>query len=206
MRKVVITAIKGGTGKTTVARLLALQAPDPARVVLIDMDPHPSSDAANKIALGDAGIGVVLMQPERLPLLPRALDAAAKHGATLAVLDTPPGHGPALSAAAAAADFVLIVSRPSAADLIRVPETLALIRAAGRRCALLFNFYPSDQRRREIGEAAALAVSFGVEIATATLGARVAFERIAAGEPLPPGPAADEASRLYRYMQNMIYS
>lgn len=205
MQKVVIAAIKGGVGKSTVTRLLALQAPDPSSVIVIDADPHPSSEAANRIALGDAGVGVVLVAPERAALIPKALTAAAQAGAMLALIDTPPRDPATLAAAARAADFALVVSRPSVADMIRVPETLEPLRAAGVRHALLFNFYPSDQRRREVADAAAMALKFGVPIASATLGQRVAFERIAAGEVLPRGEAQDEADRLYRFLQSQLY-
>ena len=81
----------------------------------------------------DEGAAVVACDPAKVgPIRAKA----AEMGARLCLIDTPPASGAAMSAAIAiaiaAADAVLVVSRPSALDLARLPDALAAIRAAGR--------------------------------------------------------------------------
>ena len=105
MQVLAIIGQKGGSGKTTTALGIAVAASRAARdVAVIDLDPQTT--AANwSYWRGAETPAVVSCQVSRLP---QVLDAAAKGGADLAIIDTPGKSTDALIAAAKAADFVLM--------------------------------------------------------------------------------------------------
>lgn len=195
MKTLAIVALKGGSGKTTTALALALSAQDPGRVVILDLDPQASSSAARRLADQADWPATVAVAPEHLATV---LARARELQAPLILIDTPPAAGEATRAAVAAADAALIVTRPAAFDLLRVPDALAICREAGRRpVAVVIAQRPSDERQREIREAVDYVSRLGVPLAPA-LGQRVAFARLGTGEALT-GAARDEAIQLYNY-------
>jgi chromosome partitioning protein len=121
MYTIAIIGEKGGTGKTTVAISLAVQAVKAGLVVvLIDIDPQ--ANAANWKDRRKADDMVVLATPAAR--LPQTVEAARKNGAELVIIDSPGKNDSALIAAARAADLVLI---PSHRHLVSI-ETLAAVR------------------------------------------------------------------------------
>jgi len=105
MQVLAIIGQKGGSGKTTTALGLAVEANSAGKAVaIIDLDPQTT--AANwSDRRGEESPAVVSCQVSRLA---QVLDAAAKNGAALAIIDTPGKSTDALIAAAKAADFVLV--------------------------------------------------------------------------------------------------
>jgi chromosome partitioning protein len=196
MRTVAIVSLKGGAGKTTTTLVLAAMQPDPAKTVILDLDPQASSAAVRRAA-GDEGAAVVACTAAQLaPIAARA----AEMGAKLCLIDTPPSAGAAMASAIAAADAVIVVSRASALDLARLPEALAAIRAAGRPHAVVLNACPPASQ--ETDEAAAYVAAQGAPLASARLGQRIAFQRLALGRPLD-GLALDEARALAAYVATL---
>lgn len=198
MKTLAIVSLKGGAGKTTVSLTLAMSAPDPSRVALIDLDPQASSAAARRTM--DGGPATVTAEPTRLRAV---LQVAERAGSPLSIIDTPPALDDAMRAAVRAADFALIVVRPAPLDLVRLPDALAAVRREKARHAVLLNACPPESRKM-MQEAVAFLVTEQAPLAPCRLGQRDAFQRLAVGVALN-GDARREADALYRYVQTQLY-
>ena len=145
---------KGGNGKTTTVLGLAVAASRAGRnVAIIDLDPQTT--AANwSDRRGKETPAVVSCQVSRLS---QVLEAAAKGGATLAIIDTPGKSTDALIAAAKAADFVLMPLQPQLYDIETLASLKDILTLAGNPPAAVFvNRAPvQGQRHTETQEAAA---------------------------------------------------
>jgi chromosome partitioning protein len=110
MQVIGIVGQKGGSGKSTLALALAVEAHRNGRgVAVVDLDPQTT--AANwSDRLGNDQPAVVSCQISRLS---QVLEAAAKGGVDLAIIDTPGKLTDALIAASKAADFVLAHPAPA---------------------------------------------------------------------------------------------
>jgi chromosome partitioning protein len=191
---------KGGAGKTTLALHLAVAAERAGRpAAVIDLDPQASA-AAWKDTRPLPAPAVVAAPPARLGPV---LEAAAGHGARLAVIDTAPHSESAALAAARAADLVVIPCRPAILDLRAIGATIDLVRLARRPAVVVLNAAPP---RGGLAEDAAQAVAaWGVPVAPVVLVQRAAYVHaltagLVAQEHEPQGKAADEISQLYRWI------
>ena len=123
MHVVVVANQKGGAGKTTVTRNLAVAAGDD--VAIVDRDPQGSLTAWWNRRKAES--------PALVPVTGTLVDTLAalrEAGARLAFIDTPPAANADLGGIIALADLVLIPCRPSPDDLDAVGPTLDLIAAA----------------------------------------------------------------------------
>lgn len=127
---IVVAALKGGVGKTTLAAGLAEAAAiEHGSALLVDADPQASamrwSDTASEEGAGLRAVTVSLPTRD----LRRRLSGI---GSTypVVVVDTPPGQLPIISAAVDLADVVVVPSQPSWSDLDRLEATLELARDA----------------------------------------------------------------------------
>ncbi len=123
MHVVVIANQKGGAGKTTLTRNLAVAAGDD--VVIVDRDPQGSVTAWWNRRKAEA--------PALVPVagsLAETLAALREAGARLVFVDTPPAANAELASIIETADLVVIPVRPSPDDLDAVGPTLDLIAAA----------------------------------------------------------------------------
>lgn len=152
--RLAVAGLKGGTGKTTCAVLLAelLADQDGGRVVLVDTDPQGSAmrwaDLAAEEGEGLRALAVSLPTADLSRRLP-----AVTGGATSLVLDTPPGSLPIASAAVRAADVVIVPARPSLADLDRVAAAVDVAETFGRPAlAVLTNLRAGTRSAAEARE------------------------------------------------------
>lgn len=198
MRIIVVANQKGGAGKTTLCRNLAVAAGDD--VALIDRDPQGSLTSwwnrreAETPALvpvtGSLGDTVVALR-----------DAGAK----LVFIDTPPAANANLAGIIALADFVLIPVRPTPDDLDAVGPTLDLIEAARKP----FGFVLSQAKARtklaleavpelaQHGRVAPVVIYDRIDYPTAALSGRAVTE---IGDSL----AAAEIRQLLTYVMTQI--
>jgi chromosome partitioning protein len=110
METIAVISQKGGAGKTTIALGLAVEAERAGlATVIFDLDPQGSA-ATRADSRGQGNPPDVV--PAQAPRLPVLLDSAARQGAQLAIIDTPPHADTAALAAAQSADLVLIPCRP----------------------------------------------------------------------------------------------
>lgn len=125
MHVVVVANQKGGAGKTTVTRNLAVAAGED--VAIVDRDPQGSVTAWWNRREAES--------PALVPVpgsLADTLDALRDAGARLVFVDTPPAANADLAGIIALADLVVIPVRPSPDDLDAVGPTLDLIARARR--------------------------------------------------------------------------
>ncbi len=194
---VVVASQKGGAGKTTLVRNLAVAAG--AGAALIDTDPQGSltdwwerreAEAPALARLdGDMAAG---------------LAALAEGGVEIVLVDTPPSAHSWLSDLLRLADMVLIPVRPSPDDLAAVSGTLDLVEAAGRPFAFVVSqAKPGTILAREAvpalaqhGRVAPVIIHDRVEFPTAAIEGRGVTER--------EGPGADEMKQLLRYVMTQV--
>ena len=203
MRTVALVSMKGGSGKTTAAVHIAVQAAQQGlNVALIDTDPQQS--AARWGDRRAAALPVVLtVPPSRLAAeLQRCADA----GTDLAIIDTPPraGSDNAAQVAARVADLVLLPCRPSVLDVEAVAATAARVRAvtAAPVVVLLTACAPRGQDADQV--AAALA-GVDVLVAPVRIGQRIVLARSlltgqVAQETEPGGRAAQEVAAVHAFI------
>lgn len=142
MYVIAIIGQKGGTGKTTVAVALAVQAAKVGQTVIV-IDTDPQANAANWKDRRKADDMVVLATPAAR--LAPTLEAARKSGADLAIIDTPGKNDSAAVAAARASDIVFIPCRGHLFDMETLTAVRDLLHGAGNPPAfVLFNgIYPA---------------------------------------------------------------
>ena len=126
MKVVVVANQKGGAGKTTIVRNLAVAAGDD--VAIIDRDPQGSLTSWWNRRAAET--------PALVPMtgtLPETLAALKEAGAKLVFIDTPPAANANLAGIIAEADLVVIPCRPTPDDLDAVGPTLDLIMSAKKQ-------------------------------------------------------------------------
>jgi chromosome partitioning protein len=161
---------KGGSGKTTLAGHVAVQAARSGddRVCLIDTDPQGS--------LADWWNARESETPEfvhtHADQLVQDLDALAAMGVDLVIVDTPPAITATITQVIAVSDLVVIPTRPSPHDLRAAGATVELVEAAGK--PLVFVVNAATQRARITGEAA-VALSQHGTVAPTTIHQRTDF-------------------------------
>ncbi|MDB5243578.1 MAG: ParA family protein, partial [Spirosoma sp.] len=149
MKTICITAQKGGAGKTTLARNLAVAAvQDGQRVLCLDLDPQQS---LRQWWQGREGDAPMMLASDPMPHAISATLAAAQGRFDLVVIDTPPAAPAWLTETLRAADLALIPVRPSPDDLRAVGATIAALGAAG----VPFAFVMSQTPRAKLTEEAA---------------------------------------------------
>jgi len=199
MKTVAIISQKGGAGKTTLALHLAVAAElDGRPTAIIDLDPQASASGWKDIRNGETP-AVVSAQAARLS---KVLEAAASHGAALAIIDTAPHSESAAIAAARAADLILIPCRPAILDLRAIGTTADLAKLAGKPVCIILNAVPP---RGTLADEATTAVqAYGIPVAPLRITHRAAYVHAltigqTAQEYEPSGKAALEISQLYRW-------
>ena len=130
MKTIVITSQIGGSGKTTLAAHLAVEAEraGDAPAWLIDTDKQGTLSLWHERRETDT--------PQRADVpfarLADGLKVLRGQGAAYCFIDTPPTISDQNSAILGLADLVLIPVRPSPADLWAVSETVTLVKDAGK--------------------------------------------------------------------------
>ena len=126
MQVVVVANQKGGAGKTSLTRNLAVAAGED--VAVIDRDPQGSLTSWWNRRAADT--------PALVPVsgtLAETLDALREAGARLVFIDTPPAANANLTGIIALADLVVIPCRPTPDDLDAVGPTLDIIADARKQ-------------------------------------------------------------------------
>jgi chromosome partitioning protein len=198
VQTIVVASQKGGSGKTTLSRNLAVAVGDD--VALIDTDPQGSLTAwwnrreaeTPILANIDGGISATL----------KALEEA---GMKMVIIDTPPSAHAFVADVIALADLVIVPVRPTPDDLDAVGPTLDMIEGAGRN----FVFVVSQAKKRtklavetvpalaQHGKVSPIVVHDRVEFPTAALDGRGVVE-------VGDGPAATEIHELVTYLHKQL--
>ena len=137
---------KGGAGKSTLARQLAVMAGETAPAVLIDRDPQATTSKwwERRQALEPACPVPDLLNCEGQNLVSVVGVLKRKPGALF--IDTRPAVGEPEAEAARVADLVIVPVRPSPDDLEAVVDTLKILRRLDRKAVLIVNAAKTESR------------------------------------------------------------
>lgn len=206
MQVLVLASRKGGSGKTTLAGHLAVEAQrrGAGPVAMIDMDPQGSlADWWN-----ERRAEAPLFVRTSLPSLATDLDRLREHGVKLLVIDTPPALGDEVRDVIKRADLVLIPTRPSPHDLRSIGATVTLVEQLGK--GLVFAINSATRNARITTETVTLLSQHGplcpavihhrVDFASSMVDGRTVMELQGAG------PAAKEIAKLWDYLSQRLDS
>lgn len=169
MKVIVVAAQKGGAGKTSLARNLAVAAAqDLCSVLCLDLDPQGSLRAWWESREADMP---AMLDRDPPPSALQATLRAAKAQFDLCIIDTPPAAPEWLSEALGAADLVLVPVRPSPDDLRAVGATIAAVNVAHAP----FAFVLSQTPRAKITEEAARVLAQHGRVAPVNIAQRVSY-------------------------------
>ena len=204
MHTIVMASQKGGSGKTTLAGHLAVEAvrAGAGLVALIDTDPQGSLSGWWNARKGDEP-HFVKVGPFDLSDTLAELD---KMGIQIAVIDTPPAITESISRVVALADLVIVPTRPSPHDLRAVGATVDI--AERWRKPLIFVVNAATARARITGESA-VALSQHGTVAPVMVHQRVDFaasmvDGRTVGEVVGSSQSAREISDLWLYVQDRL--
>lgn len=170
-----VLARKGGTGKSTAARCLAVEGLKAGlRVVLVDADPQPTCLRWGQ-RRSNAGITVPLVVAAASTGLAAQIAGYTRQRVDLVLIDTPPTANPVVNAALGASDAALVVTRPNPEDLESVQESLRVAGAQGRRCGVVLWQAPSDKRVRAVPLAREALATMGAEVCPVGVSASVSY-------------------------------
>ena len=166
----VLASQKGGAGKTTLSRHLAVEAERAGEgpVVLIDADPQGGLAGWWNRRQAESPVFFA----SRLEDLPKHIAQARAGGFKLVIIDTPPQATGLIAAVVRLADLVLIPTRPSPDDLDAVGRTIDIVDEAGK--PMIFVINGATKNARITGQAA-IALSQSGTVATATIHHSVSF-------------------------------
>ena len=194
-------ALKGGSGKTTVATHLALAAHlRGLDTLLADIDPQHSANAvlAARCAPGPA---LVTTSGDKLMA---AQFAAAGLKKQLMVVDTPAGAVEDVTEALVLADLAVLVTRPTLLDLAGLAPTLGIVRRLGKPSIVVMNQAPVAREGAEapLVRRALRGLDFmRAAVAPTILRARTIYqtglETGRSAEELSDAAAADEVAALW---------
>lgn len=204
MKVIVVASRKGGSGKTTLAGHLAVQAEltGAGPVAVVDADPQGSlADWWNR-RVAETPVFVQTSVPD----LPDDMARLRDRGIQLLIIDTPPALSSAIADVIRLSDLVVIPSRPSPHDLRSLGATVELVEHLGR--PLVFVLNGAAPRARITNEAITILSQYGmlapvivhqrVDFAASMIDGRTVMEL--------PGKSrsAEEVSDLWRYLNGRL--
>jgi chromosome partitioning protein len=204
MRVIVFASQKGGSGKTTLAGHIGVQAElaGAGPVALIDTDPQGSLAKwwNCREAPTPAFIHSVFTN------LVHDLDEARAQGFKLVVIDTPPAVTKAISEVISFADLVVLPTRPSPHDLRAVGPTIDICDARKKEMLFVLN---AAVARAKITMEAAVALSQHGTVAPVTVHNRTDFaasmiDGRTVMEIEPEGASALEVRNLWEYIETRM--
>jgi chromosome partitioning protein len=203
MRTIALISQKGGSGKTTLAVNLAVQAHHAGlRTTIVDIDSQQTATKWHD-RRGGAPPLVISAQAERLPVTMGSLSDF-----DLVVIDTAGKADREALIAARVADLILIPTRPAIEDIEAIPRTLDIVKIATKPVYAVFNAALSRHDSR-IAQGAGLITDMGLDSAPEVICQRVilADSKIvgqAAAELDPSCKAAYEIGRLYSWVRDKL--
>jgi chromosome partitioning protein len=207
MQMIVLATQKGGSGKSTLAIGLALAAIQAGHTVrLIETDPQGTLSNWQRRRPNAAPIVEPVYAASDVEQRLQSLD---RDGVTLAIVDTAGGVSAATNSAIRYADFCLIPTRPSVADIEATAATLSVVRAWRKPFAYILNQTPirgarlgnaetalSDEAARDIAEVVARPFIVMRNDHQDALSAGLAVSEYA-----PSGKSAEEIRGLWQWIE-----
>ncbi len=203
MRTFAVSINKGGQGKTTVTKTLAVCAVDAGyNVLILDMDTQQNSAGwrlRRDKHQADKPLPMVIFCGEKD--LPLQLQKAEKAGCDIVFIDTPPGKSTETIAAVEVAEYVFIPFWNDQDSYEGVATTALLAKRSGKPAAGIFNFVtPGAKSHFDIASNVlkAIGIPLSSQILTRYEAHRNASVRgLVAHEAEPTGSAAIEVEGLW---------
>jgi len=204
MKVIAIASRKGGSGKTTLAGHLAVQAErvGDGPVALVDVDPQGSlADWWNKRAAPTP-----VFAQTTLSDLPENIGRLRDLGTKVLIIDTPPALTATIGDIIKLSDLVVIPTRPSPHDLRSIGATAELVEHLGK--PLIFVLNGATPRARITNEAVTILSKHGL-LAPVTVHQRVDFaSSMIDGRTVMELPgetrSAAEIDKLWNYLASRI--
>lgn len=202
MKVVVITAQKGGSGKTTLSRNLSVvAAQDGMRVLCIDLDPQQSLRQWWQSRTTEQP---AMLNNDPTPSSMHATMQALEGKFDLVVIDTPPAAPEWMKHVLSEADLAIVPVRPSPDDLRAVGATISALNYA----KLPFVFVLSQTPRARLTEEAARALAQHGRVSPTNIAQRVSFaETGASGQGVTEtadSRAAAEITETWKYLKGLL--
>ena len=205
MRVLTIASQKGGTGKTTLAAHLAVEAARAGAgpVAVVDTDPQGSLAAWWNSRVAETPLFAAM----NIIQIHAHLTRLEEQGINLVVIDTPPQLIDTIETANTVADFVLIPARPSPHDLRAVAVLVDMVEQAGKPFCFVVNgatprsTIATDALRAlaEHGKVAPVTVHHRVDFAVSMIDGRTV------GELSPQSRSAQEITSLWKYVFTQLH-
>lgn len=208
MRTIAVIALKGGSGKTTVAMQMALAAHWRGHdAMVVDIDPqHSAYDILS--AREEPGPGCVVSTGPRLL---SAQFAAIGLNKDLLFVDTPAGAVEDVTEAIVLADYVVLVVRPTLLDIAGLVRSFKLVKRLGKPCAVVVNQAPPAREDVEaplVRRALRALEYMQAPLAPVILRSRAVYqtglERGRSVEEMLDKAAAKEVAKLWAYLAGEI--
>ncbi|MFT8246468.1 AAA family ATPase [Roseomonas sp. BN140053] len=201
-----VLARKGGVGKSSCVRCLAVEALKAGRrVVIIDTDPQPTCFRWGQRRAA-AGIPVPLVVVPAPGGLTAQIEGYRAQGVDLVLLDTPPTATPAVNAALDQSTGALVVTRPNPEDLESVQESLRVASAQKRRTGVILWQAPPDKRVKAVALAREALEAMGANVCPTAISASISYpysyaEALTPQEREPEGRARAELAEVWGWLQ-----
>jgi chromosome partitioning protein len=211
MHTIVLATRKGGSGKSTLAAGLAFAAKQAGHNVRL-LETDPQGTLTNWQVRRGLVEPIVETVYEAIQLEHR-LQALARGGVTLAVIDTASGVSAATTAAIRHADLCMIPVRPSLPDIEATASTVSLARAWRKPFAFILNQTPPRGTRLNTA-ATTLSTEAALELAEVVALPCIAMRNdhqdalaagLAVGEYAPAGKSAAEVRELWLWIEAKLH-
>lgn len=205
MQIIAIAMQKGGVGKSTLARSLAVAASrDGLSVLILDMDAQQSVSQWAERREADMPVVVFATENE----LPKKL-AQARGVADLVIIDTPPARSTEAPAAVEVADLVLIPTTPDIEPLEQMPRTLRLCRGFSRQAYAVITM-ANPTSLAEVAHTREVIDTMGAETAPVVLHRRkIHRDASASGQTVQEldakSKAAEEVANLWAWVKAKLH-
>ncbi len=170
MKVLTFTSQKGGSGKTTLAGHVAVQAERAGAgpVAIIDADPQGNlTDWWNERKADTPAFARSVISE-----LEQDIESLRSHGVRLVVIDTPPAIGDTISKVVSLSDLVAIPTRPSPHDLRAAGLTIEIVQQHDKPMVFVVN--GATPRAKITGETAVVLSQHGT-VAPVTIHQRTNF-------------------------------
>ena len=186
-----VIARKGGTGKSSAVRCLAVEGLKAGRrVVILDADPQPTCYRWGQR---------------------RAAAGFRAQGVDLVLIDTPPTATPAVNAALDLSSGAIVVTRPNPEDLESVQESLRVAGAQKRQVGVILWQAPPDKRVRAVAMAREALEAMKADVCPTAVSASISYpyayaEALTPQEREPEGRARAELAEVWGWLQRIALS
>jgi len=203
-----VLARKGGTGKSTAVRCLAVEAlKSGRRVVILDLDPQPTCHRWGQRRAA-ASIPVPLVILPAPGGIAGQIDRLRAQGVDLVLIDTPPTATPAVNAALDSSTGAIVVTRPNPEDLESVQESLRVAGAQKRLVGVILWQSPPDKRVRAVSMAREALDAMKAEVCPTAISASISYpyayaEALTPQEREPEGRARAELAEVWGWIQRI---